>query len=166
MLQGTAIAVLSLSVFAAMRVHPLLDPGAALGLLVLVTLFSAILAVKQDALGPAAGTLVEVVPERAQDSNEQVLRGWLLDTSAVNTPLSKLILDWSAEREGFQRFSIKARDDLQQWRAWEDGQIARLWLPMSASTRAKSACRANPRVTCACSGAVLSRRRNCSPHGC
>jgi uncharacterized membrane protein len=51
MLQGTAIAVLSLSVFAAMRVHTLLDPGAALGLLVLVTLFSATLAVKQNALG-------------------------------------------------------------------------------------------------------------------
>jgi hypothetical protein len=126
MLQGTAIAVLSLSVFAAMRMHTLLDPGAALGLLVLVTLFSSTLAVKQDALGPAAGTLVEVVPERAQDSNEQVLRGWLLDTSAVNTPLSKLILDWSAEREGFQRFSIEASDDLQQWRDWDDGQIARL----------------------------------------
>jgi hypothetical protein len=67
-----------------------------------------------------------VVPERAQDSNEQVLRDWLLDTSAVNTPLSKLILDWSAEREGFQRFSIEASDDLQQWRDWDDGQIARL----------------------------------------
>jgi uncharacterized membrane protein len=54
MLQGTGIAVLYLTVFAAMRLHPLLDPGAALGLLVLVTLFSAILAVKQDAPGLAA----------------------------------------------------------------------------------------------------------------
>jgi uncharacterized membrane protein len=54
MLQGTGIAVLYLTVFAAMRLHPLLDPGLALGLLVLVTLFSAILAVKQDALGLAA----------------------------------------------------------------------------------------------------------------
>jgi len=54
MLQGAGIAVLYLTVFAAMRLHPLLDPGMALGLLVLVTLFSAILAVKQDALGLAA----------------------------------------------------------------------------------------------------------------
>ena len=34
MLQGTGIAVLYLTVFAAMRLHPLIDPGAALGLLV------------------------------------------------------------------------------------------------------------------------------------
>ncbi|MDF3195518.1 DUF2339 domain-containing protein [Pseudomonas sp. 1928-m] len=54
MLQGTGVAVLYLTVFAAMRLHPLLDPGVALGLLVLVTVFSAILAVKQNALGLAA----------------------------------------------------------------------------------------------------------------
>ncbi|HEX5843978.1 MAG TPA: DUF2339 domain-containing protein [Pseudomonas sp.] len=54
MLQGTGIAVLYLTVFAAMRLHPLLDAGVALGLLVLVTLFSAILAVQQNALGLAA----------------------------------------------------------------------------------------------------------------
>jgi hypothetical protein len=72
------------------------------------------------------GTLVEVVPEAAQGANEQVLRGWLLDTSMIEAPLHKLILDWSAEGEGFQRFSIEASDDLQQWRAWNDGQIARL----------------------------------------
>lgn len=54
MLQGTGIAVLYLTVFAAMRLHPLLDPTAALGLLVVVTLFSAILAITQDALGLAA----------------------------------------------------------------------------------------------------------------
>lgn len=53
MLQGTGIAVLYLTVFAAMRLHPLIDPGAALGLLVAVTLFSAILAITQDALGLA-----------------------------------------------------------------------------------------------------------------
>ncbi|WP_202369887.1 DUF2339 domain-containing protein [Pseudomonas sp. MWU318] len=53
-LQGTGIAVLYLTVFAAMRLHPLLDPSAALGLLVAVTLFSAILAITQDALGLAA----------------------------------------------------------------------------------------------------------------
>jgi len=54
MLQGTGIAVLYLTVFAAMRLHPLLDPTAALGLLVAVTVFSAILAITQDALGLAA----------------------------------------------------------------------------------------------------------------
>jgi len=54
MLQGTGIAVLYLTVFAAMRLHPLLDPGMAFALLVLVTLFSAILAIQQDALGLAA----------------------------------------------------------------------------------------------------------------
>jgi uncharacterized membrane protein len=54
MLQGTGIAVLYLTVFAAMRLHPLLDPSAALGLLVAVTVLSAILAITQDALGLAA----------------------------------------------------------------------------------------------------------------
>ncbi|MET1081151.1 MAG: DUF2339 domain-containing protein [Pseudomonas sp.] len=53
MLQGAGIAVMYLTVFAAMRLHPLLDPKAALGLLVLVTLCSAILAVTQNALGLA-----------------------------------------------------------------------------------------------------------------
>ncbi|SDV07086.1 DUF2339 domain-containing protein [Pseudomonas mucidolens] len=53
MLQGTGIAVLYLTVFAAMRLHPLLDPAAGFGLLVAVTLFSAILAITQDAIGLA-----------------------------------------------------------------------------------------------------------------
>ncbi|UUN89158.1 DUF2339 domain-containing protein [Pseudomonas extremorientalis] len=53
MLQGAGIAVLYLTVFAAMRVHLLIDPGAAMGLLVAVTVFSAILAITQDALGLA-----------------------------------------------------------------------------------------------------------------
>ncbi|MBU6958709.1 DUF2339 domain-containing protein [Pseudomonas sp. CVAP len=52
-LQGTGIAVLYLTVFAAMRLHPLLDPSAALGLLVAVTIFSAILAITQDSLALA-----------------------------------------------------------------------------------------------------------------
>jgi uncharacterized membrane protein len=53
MLQGTGIAVIYLTTFAAMRLHPLLDPQMALALLVLVTAFSAILAVAQNALGLA-----------------------------------------------------------------------------------------------------------------
>jgi uncharacterized membrane protein len=54
MLQGTGIAVLYLTVFAAMRLHPLLSSTEALSLLVLITLCSAILAVAQDAMGLAA----------------------------------------------------------------------------------------------------------------
>ena len=54
MLQGAGIAVMYLTVFAAMRLHPLLDPKVALGLLVAVTVCSAILAVAQNALGLAA----------------------------------------------------------------------------------------------------------------
>jgi len=54
MLQGAGIAVLYLTVFAAMRLHPLLEPGAAFALLVAVTLCSATLAVAQNALGLAA----------------------------------------------------------------------------------------------------------------
>ena len=73
-----------------------------------------------------SGTVVEVVPEAAAGANEQVLRGWLLDTSGIDAPLHKLVLDWVSAGDGFQRFSIEASDDLQQWRAWEDGQIARL----------------------------------------
>ncbi|MGE8153775.1 DUF2339 domain-containing protein [Pseudomonas vancouverensis] len=53
-LQGAGIAVLYLTVFAAMRLHPLLDASAAFGLLVAITVFSAILAITQDALGLAA----------------------------------------------------------------------------------------------------------------
>lgn len=74
----------------------------------------------------ASGTLVEVLPEAGQGAEQQELRGWLLDTSAIEAPLHQLILDWSADQDGFQHFSIEASDDLLQWRAWGDGQIARL----------------------------------------
>jgi uncharacterized membrane protein len=47
-LQGTGIAVLYLTVFAAMYLHPLLSPPAAFALLVVVTVCSATLAVVQD----------------------------------------------------------------------------------------------------------------------
>ena len=53
-LQGTGIAVLYLTVFAAMRLHPLIAPELALLLLVAVTVCSAILAVVQNAMGLAA----------------------------------------------------------------------------------------------------------------
>lgn len=71
------------------------------------------------------GTLVEVAPEQPR-LDEQVLRGWLLDASAFKESLHRLQLDWSADQEGFQRFSIEASDDLQHWQQWPDGQIARL----------------------------------------
>jgi len=74
----------------------------------------------------SGGTLVEVLAEDAAHADQQVLRGWLLDASAIEAPLQQLTLDWSAGHEGFQRFSIEASDDLQHWRAWGDGQIARL----------------------------------------
>ncbi|MDB6143319.1 MAG: hypothetical protein JWP80_2363 [Pseudomonas sp.] len=74
----------------------------------------------------ASGTLVEVQPQGQIEAGEEVLRGWLLDTSAIKAPLEQLILDWSSERDGFQRFSIEASDDLQHWQSWGEGQVARL----------------------------------------
>ncbi len=74
----------------------------------------------------ASGTLVEVQPQGAVEAGNEVLRGWLLDTSTIKQPLKQLILDWSTGREGFQRFSIEASDDLQHWQAWGEGQVARL----------------------------------------
>lgn len=74
----------------------------------------------------AAGTLVEVLPDSQLEAGEETLRGWLLDASAVKKPLHKLILDWTAEHDGFQHFSIEGSDDLQTWEPWGEGQIARL----------------------------------------
>jgi hypothetical protein len=71
----------------------------------------------------AEGTLLEVRPSKA---GKQVLRGWVLDASAIKAPLQQLSLDWSREHDGFQRFSIEASDDLQHWESWGDGQVARL----------------------------------------
>jgi hypothetical protein len=70
------------------------------------------------------GTLIELLDEPAQES--AVLRGWLLDASAVDDALVRLQLDWSGPQEGFQRFSIEASDDLQRWQPWGTGQLARL----------------------------------------
>ncbi|MGY2223373.1 DUF3999 domain-containing protein [Pseudomonas gingeri] len=73
-----------------------------------------------------SGTLVEVTPSSQLEVGEEVLRGWLLDASAIKAPLQQLVLDWTSERDGFQRFSIEASDDLQHWQSWGDGQVARL----------------------------------------
>ncbi|MDB6143320.1 MAG: hypothetical protein JWP80_2364 [Pseudomonas sp.] len=53
-LQGTGVGVLYLTIFAAMRLHTLIEPNIAFALLVAVTVFSAILAITQDAIGLAA----------------------------------------------------------------------------------------------------------------
>ncbi|UZE12366.1 DUF3999 domain-containing protein [Pseudomonas sp. B21-053] len=74
----------------------------------------------------ANGTLVEVQPSTQLEAGEEVLRGWLLDASGIKAPLQQLILDWTSERDGFQRFSIEASDDLQHWQSWGEGQVARL----------------------------------------
>ncbi|KPC24714.1 Uncharacterized protein ABJ99_3013 [Pseudomonas syringae pv. cilantro] len=58
MLQGTGIGVLYLTVFAAMKLHALLDPAPGFVLLVAITTFSAILALTQNSLALAcAGAL-------------------------------------------------------------------------------------------------------------
>ena len=72
------------------------------------------------------GTLVEVQPAGQLEAGEEVLRGWLLDASGIKAPLQQLILDWTSERDGFQRFTIEASDDLQHWQSWGEGQVARL----------------------------------------
>lgn len=74
----------------------------------------------------ANGTLVEVQPSSQLEAGEEELRGWLLDASSIEAPLQQLILDWTSERDGFQRFSIEASDDLQHWQSWGEGQVARL----------------------------------------
>ncbi|MGF0241503.1 DUF3999 domain-containing protein [Rhodococcus sp. IEGM1300] len=74
----------------------------------------------------ANGTLVEVQPSSQLEVGEEVLRGWLLDASSIKAPLQQLIIDWTSERDGFQRFSIEASDDLQHWQSWGEGQVARL----------------------------------------
>lgn len=74
----------------------------------------------------AQGTLIEVLPAADAAVAAQQLRGWLLDTSAIDGVLERLILDWSAEQEGFQRLSIEASDDLQNWRARGEAQLARI----------------------------------------
>ena len=72
-----------------------------------------------------SGTLIELRGDTPTES-EQQLRGWLLDVSTIDAPLVRLSLDWNGAEDGFQRFSIEASDDLQHWRSWGEGQVARL----------------------------------------
>ena len=73
-----------------------------------------------------SGTLIELLDEPSAADKSSVLRGWLLDASTLQEPLVRLQLDWSGGQDGFQRFSIEASDDLQAWRSWGSGQLARL----------------------------------------
>lgn len=79
------------------------------------------------------GTLVEVrtatptgQAAEQQQQQQQKLYGWLIDASKVDFALDRLELDWSSASDGFQNFRIEASDDLQHWRDWGSGQIARL----------------------------------------
>lgn len=72
------------------------------------------------------GTLIELRDEVDGAAKPALLRGWLLDASAVPDALVGLQLDWAADQDGFQRFSIEASDDLQNWQPWGSGQLARL----------------------------------------
>ena len=60
----------------------------------------------------STGTLVEVQPATAPSSQLLPRQGWLLDASAIQAPLVRLILDWDGA-EGFQRFAVEGSDDLQ-----------------------------------------------------
>jgi hypothetical protein len=71
------------------------------------------------------GTLIELSGEEPAPAERQ-LRGWLLDASAIDAPLVRMSLRWNGAEEGFQHFTIEASDDLQHWRGWGEGQVARL----------------------------------------
>lgn len=72
------------------------------------------------------GSIIELNAGAEASATADVLRGWLLDASTADFPLQRLHLQWSAESEGFQRFSIEASDDLDRWRPLGEGQIAQL----------------------------------------
>lgn len=72
------------------------------------------------------GTLIELRDEQGAAAKPALLRGWLLDASGIDAALVRLQLDWEGGQEGFQRFSIEASDDLQDWQPWGTGQLARL----------------------------------------
>ncbi|UYP30069.1 DUF3999 domain-containing protein [Pseudomonas sp. Z8(2022)] len=71
------------------------------------------------------GTLIELSGEEPAPAERQ-LRGWLFDASAIDAPLVRMSLGWNGVEEGFQHFTIEASDDLQHWRGWGEGQVARL----------------------------------------
>lgn len=74
----------------------------------------------------SGGTLIELLDDADNPPRPALLRGWLLDASALEDPLVQLRLDWDSAEDGFQRFSIEASDDLKTWQSWGSGQLARL----------------------------------------
>ncbi len=72
------------------------------------------------------GAIIEISPGGTAAGAHEIIRGWLLDASASDFPLQKLMLDWNAPSDGFQRFSLEASDDLISWRTLGEGQLIRL----------------------------------------
>ncbi|MDR1228466.1 MAG: DUF3999 domain-containing protein [Azoarcus sp.] len=60
---------------------------------------------------------------KAAPGIQKVLRGWLLDASALDFVPDRLFFDWAGEQEGFFRFAIEGSDDLEHWYDWGHGQI-------------------------------------------
>lgn len=74
----------------------------------------------------SSGAVSDVQPGEELEAGEEILRGWLLDTSLIKAPLTRLTIDWTSEREGLQSFTIEASDDLREWQPWGAGQVGRL----------------------------------------
>jgi hypothetical protein len=74
----------------------------------------------------SSGTVSDVQPVEELEAGEEILRGWLLDTSLIKAPLTRLTLDWTSEREGLQSFTVEASNDLRDWQPWGAGQVGRL----------------------------------------
>jgi hypothetical protein len=73
-----------------------------------------------------SGTVSDVQPVEELEAGEEILRGWLFDTSLIKAPLTRLTIDWTSEREGLQSFTVEASDDLREWQSWGAGQVGRL----------------------------------------
>jgi uncharacterized membrane protein len=87
-LQGGAVGVLYLTVFAALRLYAVIPPGLAFGLLVLFAAFSAALAVLQNAkvlamLGAAGGFLAPVLASTGEGSHVQLFSYYLVLNLAI-----------------------------------------------------------------------------------
>jgi hypothetical protein len=72
------------------------------------------------------GTVVSIKEGERPQSGIPVVRGYLVDASRNQAPMRSLELDWDPAVTGFQRLTVEASDDLQHWRSWRDGQLARL----------------------------------------
>ena len=82
-LQGAGVAVLYLTTFAALRLYHLLPPGLAFGLLAAIAVFSAILAIRQDALvlavfGAGGGFLAPILASTGAGSHVTLFSYYVL----------------------------------------------------------------------------------------